>query len=63
MPLLWVIPLGLYLLSFPVAFSDSGTWARMLGGYAPIPLLMAGGLAMISGGQANVAVALAMANG
>jgi hypothetical protein len=61
MPLLWVIPLGLYLLSFPVAFSDHGDWARFLSRYAPIPLLMVGGLAMISGGQANPALALAMA--
>ncbi len=61
MPLLWVIPLGLYLLSFPVAFSDHGDWARLLSRYAPIPLLMVGGLAMISGGQANPALALAMA--
>jgi len=61
MPLLWVIPLGLYLLSFPVAFSDHGDWARLLGRYAPVPLLMIGGLAMISGGQSNPALALAMA--
>ncbi|MDG6078595.1 hypothetical protein E3U23_05225 [Erythrobacter litoralis] len=60
MPLLWVIPLGLYLLSFSVAFSDTGDWARILGTYAPIPLLLVGGLAMISGGQSNPAIALAM---
>ena len=60
MPLLWVIPLGLYLLSFTVAFSDTGDWARILGLYAPVLLLLVGGLAMISGGQANPAIALAM---
>ena len=60
MPLLWVIPLGFYLLSFPVAFSDSGDWAGILSRYAPVTLLLVGGLAMISGGQANPALALAM---
>jgi hypothetical protein len=60
MPLLWVIPLGLYLLSFPVAFSHHGDWARLLSRYAPVPLLLVGGLSMISGGQANPALALAM---
>ena len=60
MPLLWVIPLGLYLLSFSVAFSDRGDWVRILEFYAPILLLLVGGLAMISGGQSNPAIALAM---
>jgi SAM-dependent methyltransferase len=60
MPLLWVIPLGFYLLSFSVAFSESGDWAGILSRYAPIMLLLVGGLAMISGGQANPALALAM---
>lgn len=60
MPLLWVIPLGLYLLSFTVAFSDRGTWTGILSGYAPFLLLLVGGMAMISGGQANPAIALAM---
>ncbi|MEW9856662.1 spermidine synthase [Novosphingobium sp. M1R2S20] len=60
MPLLWVIPLGFYLLSFSVAFSDAGDWARILSRAAPVPLLLVGGLAMISGGQANPAIAIAM---
>jgi hypothetical protein len=60
MPLLWVIPLGLYLLSFTVAFSDKGHWTNILSGYAPFLLLLVGGLAMISGGQSNPAIALAM---
>lgn len=60
MPLLWVVPLGFYLLSFSVAFSDAGDWARILSRYAPVPLLLVGGLAMISGGQSNPAVAIAM---
>lgn len=60
MPLLWIIPLGVYLLSFSVAFSDTGDWTRILSRYAPVPLLLVGSLAMISGGQANPAIALAM---
>lgn len=60
MPLLWVIPLGLYLLSFSVAFSASGDWANILSRFAPVLLLSAGSLALISGGQANPAIALAM---
>ncbi|OBX18623.1 hypothetical protein A9995_11755 [Erythrobacter sp. QSSC1-22B] len=60
MPLLWVIPLGLYLLSFSVAFSDAGHWTRILTRMAPVLLLAAGCFAMVSGGQANPAIALAM---
>lgn len=60
MPLLWVIPLGFYLLSFSVAFSEAGDWAQILSRAAPVPLLLVGGLAMISGGQANPAIAIAM---
>jgi SAM-dependent methyltransferase len=60
MPLLWVIPLAAYLLSFTVAFgSGDSIWLSILNRYAPVLLLMIGGLAMISGGQANPAVALA----
>jgi len=60
MPLLWIIPLGAYLLSFSVAFSAEGLWVGILSRYAPVLLLLVGGLAMISGGQANPAIALAM---
>lgn len=60
MPLLWVIPLGLYLLSFSLAFSASGDWSRIFTRFAPVLLLPAGSLALISGGQANPAIALAM---
>ncbi len=60
MPLLWIIPLSAYLLSFPVAFSSEGMWGSILTRYAPILLLLVGGFAMISGGQANPAIALAM---
>jgi SAM-dependent methyltransferase len=60
MPLLWIIPLSAYLLSFPVAFSAHGMWVTILTRYAPILLLLVGGFAMISGGQSNPAIALAM---
>ncbi len=60
MPLLWVIPLGLYLLSFSVAFSEAGHWTRILTRMAPVLLLAGGSFALVSGGQANPAIALAM---
>jgi SAM-dependent methyltransferase len=60
MPLLWVIPLGLYLLSFPVAFSATGDWARILGKAALVLLLALGGLAMSGRANANPAVAIGM---
>ncbi|MDF7775497.1 fused MFS/spermidine synthase [Sphingomonas sp. AOB5] len=47
-PLLWVVPLGLYLLSFSVAFSDSRILADLLGKFAPICLLLFGAT-LISG--------------
>lgn len=40
MPLLWVMPLGLYLLSFSVAFSDNRILAVSLNAIAPLILLM-----------------------
>jgi SAM-dependent methyltransferase len=60
MPLLWVIPLGLYLLSFSVAFTERSDWTDILTRWAPILLLSGGSLAMVSGGQANPATAIAM---
>jgi SAM-dependent methyltransferase len=48
MPLLWVIPLGLYLLSFVAAFSDRRAVADVIAIFAPLTMLMAGGLAMTS---------------
>lgn len=48
MPLLWVIPLGLYLLSFVVAFSDRRTMAWAITLCAPLIMLAGGGMAMIS---------------
>ncbi len=54
MPLLWVIPLGLYLLSFVFAFSDRRTLAWAITLLAPATLLLAGGLAMISRSQVGL---------
>jgi len=49
-PLLWVLPLGLYLLSFSVAFSDDRTIPDLLAQFAPVTILMFGA-AMIAGDQ------------
>lgn len=50
MPLLWVIPLGLYLLSFSVAFATRRAWARTLTLGTPAVVLLAGSQAMASHG-------------
>jgi hypothetical protein len=47
-PLLWVLPLGLYLLSFSIAFAGNRMLAEVLTRFAPITILMFGGL-MIAG--------------
>ena len=50
MPLLWVVPLGLYLLSFSMAFAANRSPARIVSAIAPVALLLAaGGLFMNSG--------------
>jgi len=46
MPLLWVIPLGLYLLSFSVAFANDRWLADLLTRIAPITILLFGGIIM-----------------
>ena len=48
MPLLWVIPLGLYLLSFSIAFADRRAPADFITRIAPITIVLFGGL-MIGG--------------
>lgn len=58
MPLLWVIPLGLYLLSFVFAFSDRRTAAWAVTQWAPLALLAAGGLAMTSRNASGFALVL-----
>jgi hypothetical protein len=47
-PMLWVVPLGLYLLSFSVAFSDSRLLADLIAKFAPLCLLLFGAT-LISG--------------
>ncbi len=59
MPLLWVIPLGLYLLSFVIAFADDRRWARWFTNAAPIVVLFAGGLAMSSRGNQGLSLVFA----
>ncbi|HEY0115015.1 MAG TPA: fused MFS/spermidine synthase [Allosphingosinicella sp.] len=48
-PLLWVLPLGLYLLSFVVAFAARRKVADFITLLAPLIILIAGGLAFSSG--------------
>ena len=50
MPLLWVIPLGLYLLSFSVAFANRRGIADPIARIAPVAILLLGGV-MIGGYQ------------
>ena len=59
MPLLWVIPLGLYLLSFVVAFADRRDIANAIARSAPVILLLAGGLAATSRTADSLSLALA----
>lgn len=63
MPLLWVLPLGLYLLSFSVAFATDRSVADLLTRIAPMTILLFGGV-MMGGYQAragiNLLVALAL---
>jgi hypothetical protein len=51
MPLLWVVPLALYLLSFVIAFAARRGPADFITSVAPLILLIAGGLALSSGSQ------------
>jgi SAM-dependent methyltransferase len=48
-PLLWVVPLGLYLLSFVIAFADRRGPADAFTRVAPIVLLIGGGFAFSEG--------------
>lgn len=49
MPLLWVVPLGLYLLSFVLAFASGRRATEFVTMVAPLIILIAGGLAFSSG--------------
>ena len=57
MPLLWVIPLGLYLLSFVFAFNERSQIGQAFTRVAPFTLALAGGFAMASRGTDGVTVA------
>jgi SAM-dependent methyltransferase len=57
MPLLWVIPLGLYLLSFVFAFNERSHLGQVFTRVAPFTLALAGGFAMASRGTDGVTVA------
>jgi len=48
-PLLWVLPLGLYLLSFVIAFAERRAVANFMTILAPLVILVAGGLAFSDG--------------
>lgn len=50
MPLLWVLPLGLYLLSFTIAFASRRGPADMLTRLAPIVIMLFGGV-LVGGSQ------------
>ncbi len=54
MPLLWVIPLGLYLLSFSIAFAARRGAARVLTAIAPVVLAASGALAMLGSSRASL---------
>lgn len=58
-PLLWVIPLGLYLLSFVLAFNPRSAMGYALARSAPTILLLAGGMAMVSHSAGSLTTALA----
>jgi hypothetical protein len=47
MPLLWVVPLGLYLLSFSLAFSDRRSLAARVSQLAPLMMLMSAGVIFV----------------
>ncbi|HEX8214992.1 MAG TPA: fused MFS/spermidine synthase [Allosphingosinicella sp.] len=49
MPLLWVLPLGLYLLSFVAAFATRRGFTQFVTQLAPLIVLVAGGLAFAEG--------------
>jgi len=59
MPLLWVLPLGLYLLSFVIAFSTATRLTQIITLMAPVVLLAAGGLGLLSAGTGSMMVAIA----
>lgn len=59
MPLLWVIPLGLYLLSFVFAFNERSRITALLTRVGPLVILFAGSIAMQSHVGAGITSGLA----
>jgi SAM-dependent methyltransferase len=59
MPLLWVIPLGIYLLSFSIAFAENRIWADIFSRIAPLVLVIAGSFVFIVWGKAAIGGMLA----
>jgi hypothetical protein len=58
MPLLWAIPLGLYLLSFTIAFAERRGLARVITRLAPVLLLVGGGTSLTVGGTRDLVAAV-----
>jgi hypothetical protein len=58
MPLMWAIPLGLYLLSFSIAFSEKKMLSDIFTLLAPPMLLLSGGLTMMSSGTGGMLIAM-----
>ena len=59
MPLLWVIPLGVYLLSFSVAFAENRLLAQIITRAAPFVVLFSGGMAMLSQSSGGIGLMVA----
>jgi SAM-dependent methyltransferase len=53
MPLLWVIPLGLYLISFSVAFAENRALSQLMAKLAPISLVFAAFTTFIGTGASS----------
>ena len=58
MPLLWVIPLGLYLLSFTVAFSQKRGFANLVSRFSAALVFVLGCVTMLLGRHGSLAAAL-----
>lgn len=56
-PLLWVIPLGLYLLSYTIAFAENRGMAKVFLILAPPVVLVGGGIAIFAAGRADLLAA------
>jgi SAM-dependent methyltransferase len=54
MPLLWVIPLGIYLLSFSVAFADNQRPARLISRFSSLVLIVSCAFVFIVWGKAAI---------